>query len=86
MSYDVRIESGAAKALVKLPVAIRKRLIKAIDTLSEDPHYNAESLKGKKHSDLWRRRVGDYRILYQINEEKILVLVVHLGHRKDVYR
>lgn len=63
---------------------IRDYLEKRIAKL-ENPRQQGKGLKGT-HSELWRYRVGSYRIICQIDDEEIIILVVRIGHRKDVYR
>jgi len=64
--------------------AIQKSTVEAIDRLPENPHVG-KLLKGDL-SGLRRIRVGVYRIVYEINEGQVLVLVLHVAHRKNVYR
>ncbi|WP_084448529.1 type II toxin-antitoxin system RelE family toxin [Desulfovibrio inopinatus] len=52
----------------------------------EDPRGLGEPLKGSRFSGLWRYRAGDYRILCEIQEERITILVVLVGHRRDIYK
>ena len=82
--YAVEFLPSAAKALSKLEPAIRRRIGRRIDRLAEDPHADAVKLRGA--DDVWRARVGDYRILYQVADDHLVVLVIRIGHRRDVYR
>jgi mRNA interferase RelE/StbE len=62
----------------------RTAVAKAINNLSENPHpYRYKKLKG---SEFYRIRIGDYRVIYEINIDELLVLVVRVGHRRKVYR
>jgi len=82
--YSVRMMPNAIKQLERLPNRIRQNVAARIDALAVDPRPQmAKPLKG---TDLWRLRVGDYRILYQIQGQYLLVLIVDIGNRKDVYR
>lgn len=89
MTYSIEFTPAAEKSLAK--VAKRSRpLLKKIDqallSLAENPiPANSKHLVGEE-PPLYRVRVGDYRILYQIEDNVLVVLVVHVGHRKDVYR
>jgi mRNA interferase RelE/StbE len=68
-----------------LPRSIQIRLVRAVYALADDPRpAGCKKLVGDKN--LWRVRVGDYRILYEIHDKRLLVLVVRVAHRKDVYR
>jgi len=51
----------------------------------ENPRSIGKALKGPRYGELWRYRVGDYRLICQIQDERLVVLVVRLGHRRDVY-
>lgn len=83
--YQLKISSQAEKTLRKLPPDITKRLSKAIDKLSKDP-FPSGSLKLVGSEADYRIRVGDYRIIYQIRESALIVFVIRIGHRKDIYR
>jgi len=82
--HAVGLLPSAARELTKLDPAIRRRLARRIDRLAEDPRADATKLRGA--DDTWRARVGDYRILYQVHDERLLILVIRIGHRRDVYR
>ena len=82
--YRVEIASRVAKELADLPKGVRLRIAMAIDALADDPRPpGAKKLTGH---DAYRVRVGDYRILYEIADNVLVVLVVKVRHRKDVYR
>ena len=84
MPYDVRFKPSAAKELAKLPRAGQRRIAPAIEGLAANPRpAGAEKLAGQ---DAWRIRVGDYRIVYAIEDRVLLVLVLHIGNRREVYR
>ena len=83
-SYEIALERNAIKALRKAPASIRQRLIAAIDALAEQPRpHGHKTLDSKKK--VYRIRVGSYRAIYQIHDGKLLVLVVTIADRKDVY-
>ncbi|HUO85399.1 MAG TPA: type II toxin-antitoxin system RelE/ParE family toxin [Thermoanaerobaculia bacterium] len=84
MSYSLRIKESAAKALKKIPKDDRTRLIDAIDRLRDEPAAGG-ALKGE-FSGLRRLRIGSYRIVYEVVAAEMVILVVRIGHRKDVYR
>lgn len=84
MSWNVEIERKAQKALKKIPDPYKSNIIEAIEGLTNDARPpGCTKLKGA--SDLWRVRVNDYRIVYQIKDEQLLILVIRIGHRKDIY-
>ena len=84
MNYSVRIKQSAARELAGIPQPDRRRLIAAIDRLGEEP-LSGVPLKGDLLG-LRRRRVGDYRILYELLNDELVVLVVRVAHRRNAYR
>ena len=84
MIYSVRIKASAVKALKKITLKDRERVISAIDALAINPAAGGV-LKGE-FAGLRRLRVGDYRIVYEVNDGELLVLVIRIGHRGGVYR
>ena len=85
MKYAVALERAAARFLLRLRDAkLKKRLDDAIEALSDDPRPNGcRKLAGT--SDRYRIRVGDYRIIYRVDDGKVTVLVLVIGHRREVY-
>jgi mRNA interferase RelE/StbE len=84
MNYTVFIERYAQKQILKLDKKIIPIIKAAIAELANNPRpYGYKKLKGE---DAYRIRVGDYRIIYEINDDIILIIVVSVGHRKDVYK
>lgn len=84
-AYRIELKPSAARQLEALPRELQRRIARKIDRLAEDPR-QAGSNKLSGLDDLYRVRVSDYRIIYQSRDEVLLVLVVKIGHRKDVYR
>lgn len=83
--YAIQIVASAARALQKTPKATRIRIARAIDGLAEDPFPpNSRKLQGEEHA--YRIRVSDYRVIYDVLQEEVIVLALRVGHRKDVYR
>ncbi len=84
MTYQVELSSHAKRQGDKLSQDVKRRIIQALRRLSKDPFpHGAHKLEG---SEYYRLRVGDYRIIYEVHENKLLILVIRIGHRKDVYR
>jgi len=85
VAYRIVIGRSAEKEIRKLPSSVLKRVVNAISQLSETPR--PEGCKKLKGSDeeLWRIRIGDYRVLYFIEDEIQLVDIQRVRHRKDVY-
>lgn len=84
MSYSIRIKASARKELRRIAPDERARVIAAIDDLAHHPH-RGSALKGEL-TGLRRIRVGSYRVIYEVQDRELVVLVVRVGHRRDVYR
>lgn len=84
MTYTVRVLRSAAKHLADLPAPVRARLHTALQQLADEPRPHG-SLKLTAQS-AWRLRVGDYRIVYTIDDQAHIVSIVWVGPRKDAYR
>ena len=82
--YSIRIKASAAKALRRVAEPDRQRLVSAIDRLATEP-YAGGVLKGE-FSGLRRLRVGAYRIVYEVVDDRLVILVVRIGHRSRIYR
>lgn len=85
MSYGIEIKNSAAKYLKKISKAVRIRIVEKIDSFA-DSLPDPETTKSKGNNPFHRVRVGDYRIVYEIQEDILVILVVKIGHRKDIYR
>ncbi len=85
MAYSIRILPAAQRQLAKLDPPLRGAIAAAIDALAENPRPpGVKKLSGKEN--LWRIRVADYRILYQIFDKQMVIIIVAIGHRIDIYR
>lgn len=85
MTYTIDISTSAAEALAKLEKVNRLRIVGAIELLSVDPRPpGAKMLRSGEHGR-WRVRVGDYRIVYAAADDRLLVLVLRVAHRREVY-
>ena len=84
VTYSVRIKRSAARELARIARPARARLAEAIDGLAGNP-FTGSALKGELRG-LRRIRVGEYRIVYEIRERELTVLVIRVRHRRDVYR
>jgi len=85
VKYEITLAGSAEKEYNLLPKNIQVRITKEIDSLQENPRpYGIVKLKGKE--DIFRIRVGDYRIIYCINDKKHLIDVIYIRHRREVYR
>jgi mRNA interferase RelE/StbE len=85
VSYRLILSKPAVKALRELPSSVNVRVAAAIDDLREEPRpVGCKKLQGKE--DLWRIRVGDYRVIYAIHDAIRIVDVRRIGHRGDIYQ
>ena len=83
--YRVEFLSSAAKEFRSLDAAIKRRIIPVIDKLIENPRpKGARKLRERK--DLYRIRVGSYRVVYEIDDETRLIRVTRIRHRREIYR
>jgi mRNA interferase RelE/StbE len=84
LPFEVELTRRAARSLRKLGQEERKRIGRVPDDLATEPRPPASKrLRGT--DDLWRVRTGAYRIVYRVEDDRLLVLVVLVGHRRDVY-
>ncbi|MFT4305482.1 MAG: type II toxin-antitoxin system RelE/ParE family toxin [Microbacterium sp.] len=84
MSYRVEFTTAAARQVKKLPRPARDRVLEAITNLQDDPRpHGAKKLVGEQSA--WRIRIGDYRVIYDVLDDELIVTVVGAGHRREVY-
>jgi len=82
--YSIQIKKSAAKELEKINLQDQERIIEKIRSLSKEPRpHGTKKLSGEEK---YRIRQGSYRILYQIHDDIITIVVVRIGHRRDVYK
>ena len=84
-SYEIEISSSAEKQLRKLPRKEQERIVQAILPLSREPLPRG-SRKLSGYEDVFRIRIGRYRILYSVSSRKLVIIILKIGHRRDVYR
>jgi mRNA interferase RelE/StbE len=85
--YEISLLPTATRELAGLSVAVQRRIGRAIDALAADPRpRGSRRLAGKPAEQTWRIRVGDYRVLYEIRDAALIVLVIRIGHRREIYR
>ena len=83
--YEIRFKRSAAKELGKLPPKMQRKILQAIEALANDPRPHG-SRKLVNWEDFWRIRIGDYRVIYQIKDNQLLIQIIGIRHRKDAYR
>jgi mRNA interferase RelE/StbE len=85
VAHTVEFLRTAAEELAALPKADQRRIAAKIDTLRDNPRPPwVKELVAEQ--TLYRLRVGDFRVIYSIDDKKLVVLVIRIGHRRDVYR
>lgn len=85
--FKVEITTSAAKEFKKLPKLIKEKVKEMVGFLEQNPRsefLNIKKMKGP--ADLYRVRIGDYRVVYEIKDNKFVILIIKLGHRKEVYK
>jgi len=88
LAWSVEFQRSAAKQLRKLDRAVQQRILEYFRNrvlAAEDPRLVGKALTGDK-GGLWRYRIGDYRAICKLKDECLVVLVLELGHRREVYR
>ena len=88
MSYSVRYDEKALKQLKKMDRSVQKLITSWIEKNlidTENPRLHGKGLSGDK-SGYWRYRVGDYRVIADIRDEEIIIVIVEIGHRREIYR
>jgi mRNA interferase RelE/StbE len=85
VAYEIVFKPAAQRDLKKLLPKMQKRLLKGIMALAENPRIQAvEKLAG--YEDLFRLRVGNFRVIFEVHEAEVVVLIVRIGDRKEIYR
>ena len=89
MASTIEYAQSSRKPMERLDPMVRRRIREFLSeriALLDDPRHLGEALQGARFAGLWRYRVGDYRILVDIRDEVVMVIVVGVGHRGGVYR
>ena len=88
MSFSVRYDEKALKQLKKMDRIVQRLIVNWIEKNlidTENPRLHGKGLSGDK-SGYWRYRVGDYRVIADIRDEEIIIVIVEIGHRREIYR
>lgn len=84
-NYKIEISSSAEKTLKKIPKKDILKVVQTIQQLAIDPHpQGSRKLQGEEN--VYRVRQGNYRVIYEVQNKKLLILVLKIGHRKDIYK
>ncbi|MEH2289417.1 type II toxin-antitoxin system RelE family toxin [Nostoc sp.] len=85
MSYEVKFSRDAKKQFRKLPIDVQQRIQTKINDLAIEPRPNGvKKLQGDDNS--YRVRVGDYQVVYEVDDDVLIVTVIKLGHRSEIYK
>ena len=88
MAWRIEFHPEAARELKRLDRTAAARIVRTLETriaTLDDPRQLGAALKGE-HAGYWRWRIGDYRVVARIEDERITILVIRVGHRREVYR
>jgi len=83
--YQITFKKKAAKEMLKLPSSMLPKIVKSIDNLSKNPRPEGSKKLRGSDEDLWRIRIGNYRVIYSIKDSIRIVNIRKVGHRKDIY-
>jgi mRNA interferase RelE/StbE len=87
MTYEIRIDERALKSSARIPSKDLRAIFRAIDRLSSDPRPpGVRGLLAADISNIYRLAVRDYRVIYQVLDKRVLIYVIRIGNRKDVYK
>ena len=89
MGWTIEVDPAAEREIEDLDHSVSRRIVKFLFervAKLDDPRSIGQALRGPKLGELWKYRVGDYRILCRIQDQRLIVLVLSIGHRREVYR
>jgi mRNA interferase RelE/StbE len=89
LAWQINFDKAAEKDLAKLDYSAVKRIVTFLReriAALDDPRSIGEVLKGTKLGDFWKYRVGDYRVIARIEDSEVIIIIVRVGNRKEVYR
>lgn len=89
MAWKIELSEAAKKNLEKMDKPVAKHILRFLEERivpAEDPRLLGEALRGAKLGEFWKYRVGDWRIVCSVLDERVIVYVLRVGHRRDVYR
>lgn len=89
MAWQIEVSTLGQRSVAQLDPQARKRILKFLQqrvATLENPRSIGEALKGSRLGELWKYRVGDYRIIADIQDKRVCILVVRIGNRRDVYK
>ncbi|HLL88252.1 MAG TPA: type II toxin-antitoxin system RelE/ParE family toxin [Tepidisphaeraceae bacterium] len=85
MAYEIEYAPSAERQVRKLPRDVQVRVLQKVDQLASHPRPSGcKRLVGR--TEMWRVRIGDYRVVYRIDDDREFLIITVVGHRRDVYR
>ena len=85
--YQVKFRKSARKEFLQLPTRVQDKIIEALSFLAENPFTKLLQIKKLRAPEqLYRIRIGDYRLLYSVESFELVVIVIKIGHRREIYR
>jgi mRNA interferase RelE/StbE len=84
-AYEIEWRPSTRRDLRRIPPEMIRRIVQAVENLSSNPHPSG-AVKLSGSDSAWRIRVSDYRIIYQIENARLVIEVIKIGHRRDIYR
>jgi len=89
MAYNVELSAGVERELGKLDTQQARRILRFLYervTKLDNPRSIGQALQGSRLGEFWKYRVGDYRLICKIEDDRLIVIVLRVGHRKEIYR
>jgi mRNA interferase RelE/StbE len=86
MSYRVDYTSKAKRDLKKLPLDSAQNIILSINSIKDEPYSHVKKIKGTKRHSLYTHRVGEYRVILNIQDDHLLIMLIETGHRSHIYQ
>jgi mRNA interferase RelE/StbE len=86
LAWTIEYDAAARKDLSRLDKQVSRRIAEFMRERVDNPHSLGRALQGSGLGQLWRYRVGDYRIICDIQDAKVILLMLHAGHGREVYR
>ncbi|MDW7728341.1 MAG: type II toxin-antitoxin system RelE/ParE family toxin [Candidatus Methanoperedens sp.] len=86
MNYKVEYTRKAKRDLKNLSLDVAQNIILSINSIKSDPYSHVKKIKGTKSHSLYTHRIGEYRVILSIEDERLLIIVIEAGHRNKIYR
>ena len=89
MAWRIEFDAAARKELERLDRQVARRILRFLRerlAMANEPRSLGQALKGERFGEFWKYRVGDYRVIARIEDQRLLILVVRIGHRSAVYK